>query len=97
MERDSKNRKVIDMQKNIGGIMRECYPLTPAQLVHIYTLNYSPTQEIVNIGTGQYLQTKLNVAALREALNRAVERCESMRMRIWKDPETGEIWQYIEP
>ena len=44
MERDSKNRKVIDMQKNIGGIMRECYPLTPAQLVHIYTLNYSPTQ-----------------------------------------------------
>ncbi len=85
------------MQKNIGGIMRECYPLTPAQLVHIYTLKYSPTQEVVNIGTGQYLQTKLNVAALREALNRAVERCESMRMRIWKDPETGEMWQYIEP
>ena len=85
------------MQKNIGGINYDCYPLTPAQLVHISTLRYSPTAEIVNIGTGQYLQTELNLAALREALNRAVERCETMRMRIWKDPETKELWQYIEP
>ena len=85
------------MQKTIGGITYECYPLTPAQLVHISTLNYSPTAEIVNIGSGQYLQTKLNIAALREALNRAVERCESMRLRFWKDPETGELLQYVVP
>ena len=85
------------MIKNIGGINYECYPLTPAQMVHIKTLDYSPTAEVVNIGCGQYLQTKLNVAALREALNRAVERCESMRLRIWKDPETGEVWQYVLP
>ena len=85
------------MEKNIGGIIYDCYPLTPAQIVHIYTLKYSPTSEIVNIGTGQYFQTKLNIAALREALNRAVERCESMRLRFWKDPETGEMWQYVVP
>ena len=85
------------MIKNIGGINYECYPLTPAQMVHIKTLDYSPTAEVVNIGCGQYLQTKLNVAALREALNRAIERCESMRLRIWKDPETGEVWQYVLP
>ena len=85
------------MIKNIGGINYECYPLTAAQKVHIYTLNFSPTHEIVNIGSGVYLQMQLNLAALREALNRAVERCESMRMRIWKDPETGEMWQYITP
>ena len=85
------------MQKNIGGITYDLYPLTPAQMVHISTLRYSPTSEIVNIGSGQYLQAKMNIAALREALNRAVERCESMRMRIWKDPETGELWQYIVP
>ena len=85
------------MEKVIGGIKRECYPLTSAQKVHILTLDYSPTHEIVNIGSGAYLQMELNLAALREALNRAVERCESMRMRIWKDPETGEVWQYIEP
>lgn len=85
------------MEKIIGGIKRDCYPLTTAQLVHIYTLSLSPTHEIVNIGTGQYLKTDLNISVLREALNRAVERCESMRMRIWKDPETGELWQYVMP
>ncbi len=85
------------MEKIIGGIKRECYPLTPAQMVHMYTLQLSPTHEIVNIGTGQFFQFKMNVAALREALNRAIERCETMRMRLWQDPETGELWQYFMP
>ena len=85
------------MEKIIVGIKRECYPLTPAQVIHMYTLKFSPTDEVVNIGTGQYLQIDMNIAALREALNRAVERCESMRLRLWKDPETDEIWQYVMP
>ena len=85
------------MEKIIGGIKRECYPLTAAQLVHMFTLQFSPTHEIVNIGTGTFLKTKLNVSVLREALNRAIERCESMRMRIWREPETNALWQYIEP
>jgi hypothetical protein len=85
------------MEKIIGGIKRQCYPLTPAQLVHMYTLKFSPTDEVVNIGTGQFFKKELNLAALREALNRAVERCESMRLRLWRDPETDEIWQYVAP
>lgn len=85
------------MEKIICGVKRDCYPLTPAQMVHIYTLSLSKTSEIVNIGTGQYLKLDLNIAALREALNRAVERCESMRLRLWRDPETGEMWQYVMP
>ena len=85
------------MEKIIGGIKRECYPLTSAQLVHIYTLSLSNSAEIVNIGTGQYLKADVNLAALREALNRAVERCESLRLRLWKDPETGEMFQYVIP
>lgn len=84
-------------EKIIGGIKRECYPLTAAQMVHLYTISLSPTHEIVNMGTGRYLQMSINQAALREALNRAVERCESMRIRFWKDPETNEIWQYLMP
>ena len=84
-------------EKIIGGIKRECYPLTSAQMVHLYTISLSPTHEIVNMGTGRYLQTDINQAALREALNRAVERSESMRLRYWKDPDTGEIWQYVMP
>ena len=85
------------MEKIIGGIKRDCYPVTPAQMVHMYTLQLSPSDEIVNIGTGQFFQFEMNISALREALNRAVERCESMRLRLWKDPETGELWQYIMP
>ena len=74
------------MEKIIGGIKHECYPLTPAQMVHMYTLQLSPTHEIVNIGSGVFLKTELNVSVLREALNRAIERCESMRLSIWLDP-----------
>ena len=85
------------MEKIIGGIKRECYPLTPAQMVHMYTLNFSPSDEVVNIRTGQYFQKQMNVSVLREALNRAIERCEAMRLRLWQDPETGELWQYVMP
>lgn len=85
------------MEKIIGGIKHDCYPLTPAQMVHMYTLQLSPTHEIVNIGTGTFLKTDLNISVLREALNRAIERCEAMRLRIWRDPETNELWQYVVP
>ncbi len=68
-----------------------------SELIHLYTLQLSPTQEIVNIGTGTFLKYDLNLSVLREALNRAVERCEAMRLRLWKDPETNELWQYVEP
>ena len=85
------------MEKIIGGIKHECYPLTPAQMVHMYTLMFSPSDEVVNIGTGQFFKTEFNVSVLREALNRAVERCESMRMRIWREPETNQLWQYVVP
>ncbi len=85
------------MLKNIGGISYDCYPLTPAQLLNLALIKDGATHEVENIGAGQYLQMDLNIAALREALNRAVERCESMRLRLWKDPDTGEMWQYVMP
>ena len=85
------------MEKIIGGIKRDCYPLTPAQMVQMYTLGASPTDEVVNIGTGQYFRNEMNVSVLREALNRAVQRSEAMRLRLWQDPETGELWQYVMP
>ena len=85
------------MLKNIGGINYECYPLTSAQLLNLSNIKEGSTDEVENIGAGQYLQIKVNIAAMREALNRAVERCESMRLRLWKDPETGETWQYVVP
>ena len=85
------------MEKIIGGIKRDCYPITEAEMLHLYTMTFSPTAEIVNLGTGRYLQMPINNSVLREALNRAVSRCESMRLRLWKEPETGQIWQYVMP
>lgn len=85
------------MEKIIGGIKRDCYPITEAQKLHMYTMTFSPTSEIVNMGTGRYLQMQIDQSALREALNRAVERCESMRLRLWREPETGKVWQYVMP
>ena len=63
------------MQKNIGGINYECYPLTSAQLLNLSNIKEGSTDEVENIGAGQYLQIRVNIAAMREALNRAVERC----------------------
>lgn len=85
------------MLKNIGGIEYDCYPLTSAQLLNLSLIKAGATGEVENIGCGNYLQIDMNIAALREALNRAVERCESMRLRIWRDPDTGEEWQYVVP
>lgn len=85
------------MLKNIGGINYECYPLTSAQRLNLSNIKEGSTDEVENIGAGQYLQINVNIAAMREALNRAVERCESMRLRLWKDPDTGETWQYVVP
>lgn len=85
------------MLKNIGGINYDCYPLTSAQLLNLTNIKEGSTDEVENIGAGQFLQINVNLAAMREALNRAVERCESMRLRLWKDPETGETWQYVVP
>ncbi|MCH5212656.1 MAG: peptide synthetase [Oscillospiraceae bacterium] len=85
------------MEKIIGGIKRDCYPITEAELLHLYTMSFSPTAEIVNLGTGRYLQMPINNSVLREALNRAVSRCETMRLRFWKEPETDKIWQYVMP
>ena len=69
---------------------------TGADGSHVHS-SAKPTHEIVNIGSGVFLKTELNVSVLREALNRAIERCESMRLRIWRDPETNELWQYVVP
>ena len=85
------------MLKIIGGIEYDCYPLTSAQLLNLSNVKAGAAGEVENIGCGNYLQIDMNISALREALNRAVERCESMRLRIWRDPETGEEWQYVVP
>ena len=77
------------MEKVIGGIKRDCYPLTPAQMVHMYTLKFSPTDEVVNIGTGQFLHCAkrfyARFGALQTFLRRAV-RGKDNRSRVFLSP-----------
>lgn len=71
------------------------YPLTAAQKYHFYYSQYSPGQEILNVGSSLTIEFELDIDELRKAIYKAYERCESMRARLVYD-EKEKIWyQYI--
>ncbi|MGN1138515.1 MAG: condensation domain-containing protein, partial [Ruminococcus sp.] len=70
------------------------YPLTAAQKFHIFYRDFCPKKEVVNIGTSLTIETELDFDALRQAIGKAYERCESMRLRFVQD-ENGRWYQYV--
>ena len=70
------------------------YPLTAAQKFHIFYKDICPKSEVVNIGTSLTIETELDFGALKQAIYKAYERCESMRLRFTKD-ENGTWYQYV--
>ncbi|MGN0476450.1 MAG: condensation domain-containing protein [Ruminococcus sp.] len=70
------------------------YPLTAAQKFHIFYKDLSPKSEVVNIGTSLTIETEIDFDALRQAIYKAYERCESMRLRFVKD-DAGTWYQYV--
>ena len=70
------------------------YPLTNAQKFHLYYQRFCPKKEVVNIGTSLTIGMDLDIDVLKEAIYKAYERCESMRIRFAKDKE-GNWYQYI--
>lgn len=70
------------------------YPLTVAQKFHFFYLNYCPKKQVVNIGTSLTIATELDWNVLREAIRKAYERCEAMRIRFAADKE-GTWYQYV--
>lgn len=70
------------------------YPLTNAQKFHLFYQSFCPKKEVVNIGTSLTIGMELDVEVLREAILKAYERCDSMRLRFTKDKE-GNWYQYI--
>ncbi|MGN0461493.1 MAG: condensation domain-containing protein, partial [Ruminococcus sp.] len=70
------------------------YPLTAAQKFHIFYRDFCPKKEVVNIGTSLTIETELNFDALRDAICKAYERCDSMRLRFIQD-EDGKWYQYV--
>ena len=71
------------------------YPLTAAQKYHFYYSQYSPGQEILNVGSSLTIQFELNIDELRKAIYKAYDRCESMRARLVYDKKEKTWYQYI--
>ncbi len=80
---------------NINGAVMKCYPLTAAQRMHFYTIKFSPPQ-VLCIGTGVYVKQELDFNKLKEAIYKAYQMFETMRLRFIEDEE-GNVYQYISP
>ncbi len=80
---------------NVNGAVLQCYPLTAAQRIHNYTIKFSAHQ-VLNIGTGFYVQAELEHDKLREAIKMAYQQFDSMRIRFLQD-EDETVYQYIVP
>lgn len=70
------------------------YPLTVAQKFHLFYLNSCPKKQVVNIGTSLTIEAELDWEVLKQAIYKAYERCESMRLRLTQDKE-GNWYQYV--
>lgn len=82
---------------NINGAVMQCYPLTAAQRLHYFTIKFSPVQ-VLNIGTGLYVQQEVDFDLLKKAIYAAYESFESMRLRFVQNPDGGDTaYQYIVP
>lgn len=80
----------------LNGVRIEAYPLNAAQRIHNYSVLYCPYHQLLNIGTGLYIQQEVDFNLLREAIYEAYVRNEAMRLRFHKD-EDGTVYQYLVP
>ncbi|MBE6853812.1 MAG: peptide synthetase [Ruminococcus sp.] len=80
---------------NVNGSVLQCYPLTAAQRIHNYTIKFCPHQ-VLNIGTGFYVQNEFDVDLLKKSIKLAYQQFESMRIRFLKDDDDT-VYQYIIP
>ena len=79
----------------VNGAELKCYPLTAAQRIHNYTIKFSAHQ-VLNIGTGFYIQHDIDFEILKKAIKMSYQRFDSMRLRFVKD-EDDTVYQYIVP
>lgn len=71
------------------------YPLTAAQKFHFFYMNTCPKKEVVNIGTSLTIEYELDIDVLRQAIYKAYERCEGMRLRFAYDKKEEQWYQYV--
>ncbi len=81
----------------INGAVVQAYPLTAAQRIHFYTVSACKRGELLNIGTGFYLQyDDVDFDTLRECIYDGYEKFECMRLRF-SVQEDGSLMQYLIP
>ncbi|MDE5854067.1 MAG: peptide synthetase, partial [Ruminococcus sp.] len=80
----------------VNGVKLETYPLTAAQRIHNFSRMTCPFHQLLNIGTGFYIQLDTDFNLLKEAIKEAYNRLDSMRLRFLKD-ENDEVYQYLVP
>ena len=75
---------------------KKLYPLTPAQKLHYYTVQYCPQKQVLNIGTSLTIENDIDFDVLKESIYEAYDRNECMRIRFCKT-ENGDVMQYVVP
>ena len=82
---------------NFNGAVVQTYPLTAAQRIHYYTVSACGRKELLNIGTGFYLEYgETDFDTLRECIYEGYRKFECMRLRFTTDEE-GNLVQYLVP
>lgn len=71
------------------------YPLTVSQKFHNYYAGATEHKEILNIGTTLTIEFELDVDELRNAVYKAYQRSEFMRVRFAYDKTEDEWYQYV--
>lgn len=72
------------------------YPLTAAQKLHYFTVQYCPLKQVLNIGTSLTIETDVDFNVLKESIYEAYDHCEFMRVRFCQ-AENGQVMQYVVP
>ena len=80
----------------VNGVKVEAYPLTAAQRIHNFSRMSCPFHQLLNIGTGLYIQQETDFDLLKESIKESINRFESMRLRFIKD-ENDDVYQYLVP
>lgn len=73
------------------------YPMSiPQQLMYFMSVQYGSGYPINNIGMGYYLQWDMDFEQMRAAVEEAVARCDTMRLRFLPD-DNYKLVQYVNP
>ena len=77
------------------GTSVTAFPITAAQqLMYYLSITHGANVPVLNIGTGYYWQGDMDVEKMKQAMQEAIDRCDTMRLRFVEDDDYT-ILQYV--